>query len=97
MTEYHIRQVQGSDAEAIIGIFNYYIEHSFAAYPDHPIPIQAFDVMKNMVLNEGFFVAENGSGNVVGFAMLKHYQQMNSFAHCAEVSYFIDKSHTGKG
>lgn len=97
MLEYNIRKVQESDAETIISILNYYVENSFSAYPDSPLPVQAFGMLKNMVRNDGFFVAEDHSGKVIGFAMLKHYMPFKSFAHSAEVSYFIDVENTGKG
>jgi L-amino acid N-acyltransferase YncA len=97
MIDYQIRSAQDTDAETIICILNYYVENSFAAYPDSPLPIQAFGMLKNMVRNDGFFVAEDDNGKVVGFAMLKHYMPFKSFAHSAEVSYFIDSENTGKG
>ncbi len=97
MISYGIRKVRDQDDEAIIKIFNYYVENSFAAYPDSPVPLQAFALLKSQVKNDGFYVAETDEGMVVGFALLKHFIPMKSFSHSAEVSYFLDKAHTGNG
>lgn len=97
MNSYHIRKVQDSDAESIISIFNYYVENSFAAYPDSPIPLQAFGMLKGMIRGESFYVAHTDDNQVVGFAMLKHFIPMKSFARTAEVSYFVDAKHIGMG
>ncbi|MHB8788795.1 MAG: hypothetical protein ACYDBT_02825 [Desulfobulbaceae bacterium] len=40
--EYTIRPMAKEDREPLIDIFNYYVENSFAAYPEHKLPYQAF-------------------------------------------------------
>ncbi|HNX01039.1 MAG TPA: N-acetyltransferase family protein [Candidatus Cloacimonadota bacterium] len=97
MQGYTIRKVQDSDAESVMAIFNHYVLNSFAAYPDSPLPLQAFAMLKNLVRNECFYVAATDSSQVVGFAMLKHFIPMKSFALSSEVSYFVDANHTGMG
>lgn len=97
MNNYTLRKATDADAEAIIGILNYYISHSFAAYPEQPFPIQAFPLLKNMARNELFYVAETSGGAIAGFGMLKHFQPFSTFKHSAEISYFLDAEHTNMG
>ena len=35
--EYVFSTISSGDCKEIVTIFNYYIEHSYAAYPEHPV------------------------------------------------------------
>lgn len=35
--------------------------------------------------------------DIVGFCLLKSYNSFSTFNHTAEISYFIDEKHSGKG
>jgi len=50
--EYSISPISNEDREAIMDIFNYYVENSFAAYPENKLPYQAFDLFLQM--SKGF-------------------------------------------
>jgi phosphinothricin acetyltransferase len=50
--EYSISPITNEDRESIIDIFNYYVENSFAAYPENKLPYQAFDMLLQM--SEGY-------------------------------------------
>lgn len=95
--EYAITPIANDDRESIIDIFNYYVENSFAAYPENKLPYQAFDMLLQM---SGGFPAgsiKDQNGRVVGFGMLRAHNPMAAFARTAEISYFIHPEHTGKG
>lgn len=92
-----IRLAADQDKQSVIDILNYYIVNSLAAYPQSPLPIQAWEGMKSMCRDNNLWVAELPGQGVVGFAMLKWYLGRDSFAHSAEVGYFIAPEHTGKG
>ena len=85
------------DREAVVDIFNYYIEHSNAAYPERPVPYEFFDML--MKMNAGYpgVVAKDDNSRVIGFGMLRAYNPMPAFAHTAEISYFIKPGYTGHG
>jgi len=42
--KYSINPISAEDRKSIIDIFNYYIENSFAAYPENKLPYQTFDM-----------------------------------------------------
>ena len=85
------------DSEAVIDIFNHYIENSFAAYPGKRLPLEAFGMLLNMCQGYPSATARTETGEVVGFGMLRPYSSIASFASTAEVSYFIKPGFTGRG
>jgi len=95
--DFSIKPLKNDDREQIIDIFNYYIENSFAAYPDRKVPYQAFDMF--MQMSEGYprgaFKDQNST--IVGFGLLRLYNAMPVFSETAEVTYFIHPDYTGNG
>ncbi len=95
--KFTIAPVSKQDGDAVIDIFNYYVENSFAAYPEDPVPHQSFDLFLNMSAGYPFLVAKDGEGNVLGFALLRPHSPMSVFSRTAEITCFIAPQHTGKG
>jgi len=95
--EYSIKPISDEDREAIMDIFNYYVDNSFAAYPVQKLPYQAFDMFLQM--SDGFPTGSirDQNGRIVGFGMLRSHNPMPTFSRTAEVTYFIHPEHTGKG
>ena len=87
------------DREAVIDLFNYYIENSFAAYPEKKVPYGLFDQF--LALTEGYpaFTVrdEESADRVVGFAFLRPYHPLSEFQRAAEITYFIEPGYTGQG
>lgn len=87
------------DREAVIDLFNHYIENSFAAYPEEKVPYGLFDQF--LKLTEGYpaFAVRDEECNdrFVGFAFLRPYHPVPSFLRAAEISYFIEPGYTGRG
>jgi L-amino acid N-acyltransferase YncA len=87
------------DREAVIDLFNYYIENSFAAYPEKKVPYGLFDQF--LALTEGYpaFTVrdEEQAGRIVGFAFLRPYHPLSEFQRAAEITYFIEPGYTGQG
>lgn len=95
--EYRINPLSAEDREPIMDIFNYYVENSFAAYPDVRLPYQAFDMILGMCEGYPAGALRDRDGTVIGFGMLRAHNPMPAFAHTAEITYFIHPDHTGKG
>jgi phosphinothricin acetyltransferase len=95
--EYSISPISNEDRESIIDIFNYYVENSFAAYPEKVFPYQAFDMFLQM--SDGFPTGSirDQNGKIVGFGLLRTHNPMPTFSQTAEVTYFIHPNHTGEG
>lgn len=95
--DYRLESVSTEDREPIIDIFNYYVEHTFAAYPESKVPYGFFDVLLGMSAGYPTVVAKDKSGKVIGFGMLRKHSLMPAFLEVAEITYFIMPDCTGRG
>ena len=95
--EYSIDSMSNDDRESIMDIFNYYVENTFAAYPENKLPYQEFDMF--LKVSDGFprGTIKDENGKIVGFGMLRSHNPMPTFSHTAEVTYFVHPDYTGKG
>ena len=84
------------DRTAVIDIFNHYVEHSFAAYPEKKLDYSFYDNFLALSARYPSAVMKL-DGAVIGFGMLRPYSPMPVFARAAEITYFLDPSHTGRG
>ena len=89
--------VSMADRKEIVDIFNHYIETSFAAFPDHPLPYDAFEAILNKCKGYPTVTVKEESGAVVGFGLLHAYNPFPVFSGTAELTYFIKPEWTGRG
>ena len=94
---YSIHPVSDEDSESVMDIFNYYVENSFAAYPENRLPYEAFAMLLQMSKGYPSASIKDQDGKVVGFGMLRVHNPIPAFSQTAEVTYFIHPDHTGKG
>lgn len=78
-------------------IFNYYVENSFAAYPENKFPYVFFEKLLKMCDGYPAIVAQDENGNILGFGMLRVYNPLPTFSQTAEITYFVKPELTGKG
>ncbi len=83
--------------QPVIDILNHYVEHSFAAYIEQPVPYEAYGMFLKMAAGYPAFAARDEGGRVVGFGMLRAHNPFPTFVHTAEVSYFLHPDHCGRG
>ncbi|MGE5832707.1 MAG: N-acetyltransferase family protein [Methanomicrobiales archaeon] len=95
--EFALTPIASSDREAVIDLFNYYIEHSFAAYPTERVPYEFFRMVEEVMKGFPTVAARDRKGTLIGFAFLHPHNPMPTFAHTAEVTYFVKPECTGKG
>jgi L-amino acid N-acyltransferase YncA len=95
--EISFSQIEESDREGIIDLFNYYIEHSFAAYPEQKVPYAFFSLFLEACRDYPSIVARLPDRKVAGFGLLRAHNPMPAFRHTAEITYFIRPDLTGKG
>lgn len=90
----HIREMQESDRDPIMRIFNHYAATSFAAYPDGPLPPQFFPHLKEGAVSA---IVMEGAGGIAGFGLLKPFFPFVAFKKTGIVTYFLAPEQTGKG
>jgi len=94
--DYIIRPVTPDDRSGVIDIFNYYVEHTFAAYPEQKVPYEFFGMLVQLAKGYPFYVVESGE-KIVGYGLLRPHSPMSSFRRTAELTCFIAPDCTGKG
>ena len=92
-----IRNVTPGDERVVLEIFNYFVNNSFAAYTEHPEGSRFFQRLIEISKGYPFYVAENNSGEVVGFALLHPYYGIGVFRRAARITYFIKPECTRHG
>lgn len=95
--EYSFRRVNDNDKEVVISIYNYFVENSFAAYPEKKVGHDFFETLKKMSKGYPFYVIETEDKEVIGFGLMQRYHTMDAFKRVAKVTYFILPLHTRRG
>lgn len=96
MTEYYLQDLAPEDQIPVIDIFNYYIENSFAAYPETKVPYEFYPKLLEMV--RGYpAITLRTLDEIIGFGFLRPYHSMPVFRRTAEISYFLKTESTGLG
>jgi L-amino acid N-acyltransferase YncA len=95
--DYTISPMSADDRQAVMDIFNYYVEHSFAAYPEKRLPDEAFDLFLQIAKDYPTGVARDQNDEIVGFGFLHPFRPLAEFVRTAEVSYSIRSDHAGRG
>ncbi len=86
-----------ADLEAVGALFNYYVEHSFAAYPEQRLPHQAFQFFLDAAKTHPVLTVKDETGRLLGFGMLTPFDPFSSFRKTVEVASFLDPERTGLG
>jgi len=92
-----IKPLTRNNQTEVVDIFNYYIENTFAAYPENKLPYKFFDNLLKMCKGYPAYTAEDEKGNILGFGMLRAYNPFSTFSQTAEITYFIKPECTGRG
>lgn len=95
--DYYIRKVKPEDRKGVVDIYNYFIENSFTTYMEKTLDYSSFEGLMNLAIGSAFYVIDTSDREMVGFGLLKRYQDAECFKRAAEVAYFILPKHTGKG
>ena len=95
--KYYLEKLSDKYRIPVIEIFNYFIENSFAAFPEIRVDYDFFDKILNMARGYPSVVVKDNINNVIGFAFLHAYHPIETFKRVAEISYFIMPDYTRKG
>ena len=93
---YNFEPMNKDHEKDVMEIFNYYIENSFAAYPESKLTDQFFEKFLEVgQVYPSYVIKDNDK--IIGFCMLRPYNPFPVFKETAEITYFIHKDYTGKG
>jgi phosphinothricin acetyltransferase len=97
LPDHFFSPITENDRNAVIDIFNYYVETGFAAYPEHRVSYQYFDHIMMKARGYPTIAVRDPKGTLVGYGMLHSWNALSSFAHTAEVTLFFLPQYTGRG
>lgn len=95
--DYRIEPLVEADRFPVLDIFNYYVDNSFAAFPDQQAPPAFFDSILELALGYPALAARTGAGEVAGFAFLRAFLPFSTLRRTAQSSIFLAPGHAGKG
>ena len=95
--EYVFSTISAEDCKEIVNIFNYYIEHSYAAYPEQTVGEDFCSMLMAQCTQYPSVSVKTHCGKIVGFGLLHAHNPMPAFSRTAEITYFIRPDMTGKG
>lgn len=94
-----IREVQAQDASSISTIYNYYIENTVITFEEEVIA--ASEILKRITKitddDLPWFVAEDESGNILGYAYAAKWRDRFSYRFSVEVTVYLSPEHVSKG
>jgi L-amino acid N-acyltransferase YncA len=83
--------------DAVIEIFNYYVEKTTAAFREKAVEKEHFlNFLEVTRAYPGYAIRDQGR-KIIGFCLLKPHLAISTFSEVAELMYFIDREYTGKG
>ncbi|MEI6893558.1 MAG: N-acetyltransferase family protein [Colwellia sp.] len=94
-----IRAVQHQDASAICTIYNGYIANTVVTFEEDAITTEDIAKRITQISSAGlpWFVAEDNSGNILGYAYATKWHQRFSYRFSVEVTVYLSAQHTSKG
>ncbi len=95
--EYTIEKMEKRHLPGMLDVFNHYVEHSFAAYPERPLPQEAAGLLLKKAEGRPVYVVLDNEGTVAGFGLLRDYIPLPTFRRTAEISYFLRPDACGRG
>ncbi len=94
---YHLRELEKTDAKSLIGIFNYYVANSLAAFRDKQVGIGYFERIWAEQGELPAVAVETEDGKFIGYGRLSPYKPVSTLSKTAVITYFIMPDHTGAG
>ncbi|MDD5643570.1 MAG: N-acetyltransferase, partial [Syntrophales bacterium] len=87
--DYSFEEMSTSHRQAVIDIFNYFIKHSYAAFPEKELGSDFFDRFLEMSPGYPKVVVKAPDQGVIGFGAMRPHHFADSFQRTAEISYFL--------
>jgi len=86
-----------ADRQAIIDLFNHYVEHGFAAFAEQVLPYAFLDKLLEQARGYPTVTVKDPAGHLLAFGLLRPHNPFPTFAHTAEIAYFVAPDHTRQG
>ncbi len=94
---YELADLSENDRSEVVAVFNHFVQHSFAAYPEEPVGEDFFDRILELSRGYPAVTVKTETGVVAGFGFLRAFHPTGTFRRTAEIAYFLLPEHTGRG
>lgn len=97
--EYVVRQAVIEDIPHVREIYNHYVMNSTVTFDEEPMSLQAMRKKWSKIDSLGFpfIVAENPSGQILGYAYVYPWKEKAAYRYTVENSIYLGPAATGKG
>jgi L-amino acid N-acyltransferase YncA len=95
--EIQLSPITPADRPALLDLFNYYVEHGFAAFAEQPLPPAFIDRLLDLAKGYPALTLKDRAGRLLGFGLLRPHNPLSTFAHTAEITYFLAPDCTRQG
>ena len=92
-----IRSASPEDAQAILNIYRYYVEHTAISFEITVPTIEEIRRRIEKVLTAFPYLVAECNGTVIGYAYAGPFVPREAYAHCAEVSIYVSRENTHSG
>jgi phosphinothricin acetyltransferase len=92
-----IRPVKESDAEAILGIYNYYIENTVVTFEELPLSLAEMSARIRAISANYPYLVREDEGEVTGYAYVNTWKERSAYKYSAETSVYLKHGTQGKG
>lgn len=96
-TELKIRVAKAEDAKDLVGIYQYYVEHTAVSYEYVTPTVEEFQGrIENTLKKYPYLVAEK-EGKIIGYAYAGQFQKREAYSWNAEMTVYLDRESRGMG
>lgn len=89
-----IKELEGSDIEACLNIYNYYIENTCYTLEEERLSSNDFTSrVKRIQSHYPFLVYVDDENQVLGYAYLDVFHERSAYKKTADLSIYVDKDH----
>jgi phosphinothricin acetyltransferase len=92
-----IRPVVPEDAEAIRGIYNYYIVNTTVTFEEEPVSRKIIEDRIKALMEKYPWLIYEEEGEVLGYAYIHPWHERSAYRFTAEDSIYVKQGKTGKG
>jgi len=94
-----IRTVSDKDVNLITEIYNYYIAETVITFEEEPVTVEIMLARIAKIKADGlpWLVAEDETGNVIGYAYATKWRERFAYRFSVEVTVYLSATHSGQG
>ncbi|MDR0312254.1 MAG: GNAT family N-acetyltransferase [Treponema sp.] len=92
-----IRPVKESDADAILNIYNYYIENTVITFEELPLSLAEMSARILTISASYPYLVREDEGELTGYAYVNTWKERTAYKYSAEASVYLKHGTQGKG